>query len=305
MLAIGNAYPHLAQMVKQQLAVFPDHESYLERRFANEDSARLAFDDFVADKILRIAGSDIARVCDDYRWLCGEMLNEELYFRRNGKYRLSKIADAIREVYANLPFMSRYVNGILASLLWWDNHNAALRYFRDVFVAGNAPGFTHLEVGPGHGLYLHLAASSPACVRAEGWDLSDASLAATRGALKAMDSTGKIELRKVDFSQDAPEGRFQSITFSEVLEHLEDPVRALKMLYNLLDKGGRIFVNAPVNSPAPDHIYLFRTPEEVVEMMESVGFRVQESLLAPCTGASLARARKLQLSISACVIATK
>ena len=305
MFSVTDKYPNLAKMVRYQLAAFPEHESYFERRFAGMDEARFQFDEDIAEKVLRIAGPKIERVCDDYRWLCGEMLNEELVFRRTGRYRLSTFEQALSEVYANHDYMARYMNGVLASQLWWDNHNAALRYFHDTFVRGNPRGFSHLEVGPGHGLYLHLAAESENCAAAQGWDVSDASLEATRAALTAMGSGPEIHLRKVDLLQDSSEGSFHSITFSEVLEHLEEPVRALRKLHGLLTKGGRIFINAPVNSPAPDHIYLFNTPEEVVVMVESAGFKVQETLFAPCTGATLERARRLKLSISAVVIATK
>ena len=88
-----------------------------------------------------------------------------------------------------------------------------------------------------------------------------------------------------------------------MLEHLEEPLPALKILYGLLAPGGRIFVNAPVNSPAPDHLYLFRTPEEVRDMVKEAGFEIADTLYAPPSGASLDKARRQELSISAAVIA--
>jgi ubiquinone/menaquinone biosynthesis C-methylase UbiE len=301
---IDKAYPDLARMVELQLAVFPDHADYLARRFAGMSQAHMRFTDDVAGLVLRIGGSGIDTICEDYKWLCAEMLEEELYFRRHDRYQLSTFQEALDKVYANPEFMTRYVNGILASQLWWHNHTEAMQFLRDTFVPGNPQGFSHLEVGPGHGLYLYLAARSPKCGSAEGWDVSPSSLEKTRACLKAMGDVRDITLREIELTQ-APERTFQSITFSEVLEHLEDPLAALKILHRLLAKGGRIFVNAPVNSPAPDHLYLFRTPEDVAAMVEKAGFKVVDTLYSPCTGATLERARKLKLSISACVIATK
>ena len=92
---------------------------------------------------------------------------------------------------------------------------------------------------------------------------------------------------------------------SEVLEHLEDPAAALDVLGKLLAPGGRIFINVPANSPAPDHIYLFRNPEELVQMMEGLGFRVLQTFFAPITGATMERARRQELTISCVVIATR
>jgi hypothetical protein len=70
-----------------------------------------------------------------------------------------------------------------------------------------------------------------------------------------------------------------------------------------LAPGGRAFINVPVNSPAPDHITLYRSPEDVVEAVKQAGFEVDDVLFAPTTGASLSRARKLSLAISTVVVA--
>ena len=304
MFPATDIYPHLTKMLSQQLKTFPEHETFLGRRFAQRNPGDLQFDDFVADKVIRIAGGDLERICADYKWLCGEVLNEELHFRRTGSYRLSSFKDALEQVYNDRVYMTRYMNGLLASQIWWVNHTDVLRTFRDRFIPGNPPGYSHLEIGPGHGLFLHLAASSPQCRTATGWDISDASIEGTRAALKAIDTGANVHLEKVDLFA-SPAASFQSITFSEVLEHLEDPVDALRRLYDLLEPGGRIFINAPVNSPAPDHIFLFSTPEEIVDMVEQAGFRVMDTEFAPCVGATLERARNRKLSISTVVIATK
>ncbi|MGC9954216.1 MAG: methyltransferase domain-containing protein [Rhizomicrobium sp.] len=304
MVEVSEAYPHLRRAIAAQLSAFADHEAYLQTRFAESGADELAFADDMAERIVKLTGPALHKVCQDYAWLCGVILDEELYFRRTGHYQLSTFAEALAKVYANSDFMSRYLNGILMSQLWWRNHAEVLRFFRDVYLPGNPSPFTHLEVGPGHGLFLHLAAQARGCSAVEGWDVSASSLKDTRAALEALGTTTPVTLRQVDLVA-APRASFRSITISEVLEHLDDPAAALAKLFGLLENCGRIFVNAPVNSPAPDHIYLFQTPEEVVEMVEGAGFKVERTLFAPCTGATLERARKLKLSISAVVIATK
>jgi len=297
-------YPALADMVARQVAAFPDHREYLEKRFADAASATLQFADDISRKVMGIAGADITRFVEDYRWLCDMVLQEEIHFRRTGRYRLSTFEEADAQVYSNREFMTRYMNGLLASQLWWSNHTEMLHYFRDAFVAGNPQNFSHLEIGPGHGLFLYLAASSPKCGSATGWDISDASLANTREALSSMKLDRAVDLRKVNLF-DAPSEQFNSIAFSEVLEHLEVPQDALAILHRLLSKDGRIFINAPINSPAPDHLFLFETPEQMVDMILDAGFVVESTRFAPCTGATLERARKRKLSISAGVIARK
>lgn len=287
-----------------QIACFPDHETFLARRFSGESEEGFRFANELARWVTALSGDELPTVLADYRWLSGVVLEEEIFFRRNGHYRLSSFADALEQVYSNTPYMAKYMNGLLASQLWWRNHTEVMRYFRDAFIGRNPDGFSHLEVGPGHGLFLAIA-SIANVGRCEGWDISDASLESTREGLRRLRiADEKVLLRKIDLF-DAPAEQFQSVTFSEVLEHLEEPLEALDALHRLLAPGGRIFINAPVNSPAPDHLYLFRTPEEVAQVVEKAGFMIEDAMFAPCSGATLERARRLNLTISAAVIGRK
>ena len=98
---------------------------------------------------------------------------------------------------------------------------------------------------------------------------------------------------------------FDSAIISEVLEHLERPDLALQTLNNALVPGGRLFINVPINSPAPDHIYLWRTKEEFVSFVEAQGFELESSQFLPVTGYSLEKAIKHDLSISCVLIVRK
>jgi len=301
---IPSGFPYLEKLIGRQLAAFPGHRSFLEKRFSPAGRVDFTFDEEIAEKVIQIAGKNLDRICEDYRRLSGIVLDEELHFRRTGRYRLSTFAQADEQVYSNADLMSCYMNGLLASQLWWSNHTEVLQFFRDDFIGHNPNGFSHLEIGPGHGLFLYFAAASPRCKTVEAWDISDASLEHTRQALAAMHLGRDVSLKKVNVF-DAPREQFTSIAFSEVLEHLENPRDALRILRGLLAEGGRIFLNAPVNSPAPDHLYLFETPEHLLDMIVDAGFAVESSRLAPCTGATLKRARKLKLTISVAAIARK
>ena len=301
---IPSGLPYLERLVARQLSAFPEHSSFLTKRFSALSSAEFRFAEHIAGKVIQIAGGSLDRVCEDYRWLSGIILDEELHFRRTGRYRLSTFEEADAQVYSNIDFMSRYMNGVLASQLWWRNHTEMLQYFDDDFLERNPREFRHLEIGPGHGLFLSLAAASPNCRSAEAWDISDASLLNTRSALAAMRLDREVLLKKANIF-DAPKEKFSSIVFSEVLEHLERPADALAILRGLLADDGRIFLNAPVNSPAPDHLYLFETPEQILQMIGDAGFAVESSRFSPYTGVTLERARKMKLTISVGVIARK
>ena len=122
----------------------------------------------------------------------------------------------------------------------------------------------------------------------------------------------RIGVRDVDivlqdmFDADpAKVGLFDSITFSEVLEHMEKPGDALRSLHNVLSDDGFLFLHMPVNSPAPDHIFLLPSPEAVVEFAESHGFKVVDKFFAPQTGMTLESARERKKTISVALVAKK
>jgi 2-polyprenyl-3-methyl-5-hydroxy-6-metoxy-1,4-benzoquinol methylase len=258
----------------------------------------------IAAMVLRLAGDDLSRVVDGYRWLCKQVLEESYHFRRTGRYRLSSFADAEREVYSNFSLMRKYMDGQLLTQVMWANHTSAFDVYLHEFLSENKDGYRHLEVGPGHGMLLSFALQDPRCESATGWDVSDASLTATREALERLGVPRKATLSRQDVLRTQSSERFDSIVISEVCEHLEDPRRALECLRGLLAPRGRIFVNVPANSPSPDHIYLLDTPEQAVELVKSSGFEVSSSWFLPATGHTLERARKAKLAISCVVIGT-
>ena len=252
---------------------------------------------------LSLMGDDLPRYCDDYRWMCQNFVEEELFFRRHKRYRLQSFADADREVYSNKSYMSRYVNGILLSQLFWHNHAAALELFRSRFLTRLPAAYRHLEVGPGHGLFLSFAAADQRCGSATAWDVSAQSIQQTRAALGKLGISMPVTLVLQDILQAPRQGqRFDSAIISEVLEHLEKPQVALGTLFESLHAGGHLFVNVPINSPAPDHIYLWTAPEQIRALVTDAGFAVDELHLLPMTGYSIDRALKMDASISCVVI---
>ena len=76
-------------------------------------------------------------------------------------------------------------------------------------------------------------------------------------------------------------------------------------MYSSLPVGGRIFLNVPVNSPAPDHIYLWRNAADLREMIADQRFAIEEFIEFPPTGRTLDQARKQELDVSCVTIAYK
>ncbi len=295
-----NAYEIISNAV---LRFLPDHVGALNYSRSITSQQRETQHQ-LSDLILKLVGNNLDAYVLGYKWLCQMILEEELEFRRSGNYKYSTFAEVESTVYSNSLLMARYMDGLLLSQVLWTNHVATINfYIRDFLGIGPSVG-SHLEIGPGHGLLLFLAKNS--AVQLTGWDISLTSIERTKFMLTKLGVTSAVSLQARDlFSTPKNSEHFDRIVISEVLEHLEQPSEALLALRSMMKPGARIYINVPVNSPTIDHIFLFRTPEEVIELVTQAGFDIEAVHFAPATGFDEATARKFGVSISCAIIAKR
>ena len=293
----AKTYPALSFLIDLQLEVSPNQERFLKKRFAGISDAALRKLEVIAQSVRKLAQGNERTFVEDYDWYCQEQLKEELFFRRNGGYRLSTFQEAVDEVYSNEPYMTRYMNGLLITQLWWSNHTDVIEFYTDEFLGILTNGNRHLEIGPGHGLFLYLAAETNKMSSLAAWDVSPSSINATRHALTVLKTSVMPELIEQDMFEN-PKGTFDSIVFSEVLEHLERPGEALKVLRDLLAPRGKLFLNMPINSPAPDHIFNMESPDALENFIADHGLNITSSVFLPATNQTLERALKRKMSVN-------
>lgn len=296
----------LGALVARQCAASPQHAAFLARRFGSAAPGELQLCDALASEICKLAGAQLESFIAGYDFICDIQRREELYFRRHQAYRLKTAEQAAREVYHDPRYMQCYMRGLLMTQVFWANHTASMDFYIREFLPGNPPGYRLLEIGPGHGLLFSRAAADERAGMLVGWDLSPQSIAETRNALASLGVTRPCRLEVRDlFDARGCADRFDAVVFSEILEHLEQPGRALETLRFIMRPGARIYINVPVNSPAPDHLFLLRSPEEAVAFVESHGFQIHSKAFFPATNYSLPAARKHSLSISVCMVAVR
>lgn len=301
-----GAHRALAELTRRLLAQSPRHESFLKRRFQGVASEELALCDAIAAQIGRLAGDEYGEFLKGYDFICDIQKDEEIYFRRNKAYRLKTFEDAFAQVYSNKPYMQSYMRGLLMTQVLWSNHTASMGFYLREFLGRQTAPYDLLEIGPGHGLLMARALADANAHSVTGWDLSDASLAETRTALEKLGVTRPYKLEKRNLFDAGPEAAaFDAVVFSEVLEHLEEPERALAGIRAVMRPGARLYINVPINSPAPDHLFLLRSPEEAVEFTRSCGFEIERTGFYPATNYTLEAARKHALTVSVCIVATR
>jgi 2-polyprenyl-3-methyl-5-hydroxy-6-metoxy-1,4-benzoquinol methylase len=286
------------------LAAWPEHDKFLTRSFRQRSAEVLGATEFVSAAILKLIDGEESRFGEDYRWTCDRLREEEIFFHREGRYRLSTFAEAYAEVYSDHKYMRRYVGGLLLTQALWFNHAATMEMFLSRVLGTMIEPFDYLEVGPGHGLMTYFAAESKLARSLEAWDVSSVSLEETNLALGKLGVPKPVALVETDILQaGAARRRFDLVVMSEVLEHLEAPGTALRFLRSAIAEGGRIFLNVPINSPSPDHLYLFTSPDEVVAVIEDSGLRVERMELYATQGRPVESALAQRISVSAGVIA--
>lgn len=298
----------LEELVSAQLRAWPEHEGFLRRSLDGRPEPLMRTTQLVAGMIRRMIAPRFDEHAASYRSMCRDMNEEVMHFFRTGRYRHSSFAEVERAVYANPSCMVPYLQGLLLSQVFWTNHLNVIDCYLNAFLPRLPEQARYLEIGPGHGLFCALAAQDARVRSVDAWDISPSSLEATGEGLAKLGLADRVRLGVHDVTRIAEEdvrARFEAVVLSEVLEHLEDPAAVLRGIGQCLAPGGLVFINVPVNSPAIDHIYLLRSPEEAGDLIRGAGFDIADSRCFPATGYTEAQARKRRLTISCVFVASR
>ena len=311
---LATGHPNFDRIVGAILAIWPQHERYLRVNIGERDPLLMAFSEQLAGIIHKLgvtAHGNFNSLAEDYRYLCESIvLPEELHFRRRGKYRLTTFEEAFRTVYSDRAFMTRYMNGLLVSDVIWINHCKCMMNYRQDFLPRLPNGASLLEIGPGHGLLLYLSDALKQLGSVTAWDISDASLALAQHTLDTLQAERPVKFEKrniFDTSIMGAEfaGLFDGVVLSEVLEHLEEPLKAIQVLHHICKEGGYVWINVPSNSPAPDHLYLVNEISEPVDLCRQAGFEIVDQIVYPTSGTTVEKAKAKKLTSNCVIIARK
>ncbi|MBK1964670.1 class I SAM-dependent methyltransferase [Campylobacter novaezeelandiae] len=281
----------------------PIHAKYLKKiEFNNNDI--LEFDRLVSYYLQ--SGLSLEKLSECYLLILNDTLEETKYFIENGTYRYSSFDEVKDKVYFNKSYMKAYMIGLALSSYIWIAHIKVRKYFEN-FLLHTKDKNLYLEIGPGHGEFFAKAIKSEKFNSYVGIDISPTSCELTKEMVsyKIGNLSKNYEFLCKDFFTYNFEKKADLIVMGEILEHVEKPLIFLKRAYELLDKEGEVFATIPINAPAIDHIYLFKDPKEVEDLIQKAGFYIKEKEFFMANNYSLEKALKFKNAITMVVVLGK
>jgi 2-polyprenyl-3-methyl-5-hydroxy-6-metoxy-1,4-benzoquinol methylase len=238
-----------------------------------------------------------------YLGMCNSMMKCQIEFMKTGTYRTTDHDQAFEEVYSSPERMKPYMIALAISQFLWLTHYRIYEAFEDT-IRENAPRIgAYLEIGPGHGLYLHKAIQhlNPDTV-VHAVDISPVSMDITKSIIGYFHpGLSNANFWTGDFLSYAAPVQYDFITMGEVLEHVNEPHLLLSRLEQLLSDSGMAFVTTSINSPAVDHVYHFKSVDDVRVMIRSAGLAISNEQVLPVEDLPMAEivAKKITINYSA------
>lgn len=232
------------------------------------------------EELDRFFGRDedaLRKATDGYGTFALDAMKLQKKFDKDGCYINKSYADVAKAVYHSRDYMfDLYLPGILLSQYLWPHHYRQLLFFREKFIprARQLPVKLFFDVGVGTGFYSKEMLRLLPDVSGRGYDISEHSLAHTTMMLDRWKLSERYDARRQDILTYDEDVLADAVVSVEVLEHLENPPQFLEGLRRMLRPGGIGYITAAINAPNADHIYLYRSGDDVAREIEAAGFSI-------------------------------
>jgi len=238
-----------------------------------------------------------------------EFLKLQVKLEKSGKYLYSSFKEVEENEYSKNGLEMEgpdYLWGLYFSEAFWKIHHNFVKFFlRDFNTNAKNKGVV-LEIPCGTGFFLcEFLKKNPSWV-ATGVDLADTSISFSNMLFKANKiPENSYRLLKIDFFEFVETEKFDRIMCGEFLEHLEDPLGALKKFHRLLKNDGSVFITVAVWAAHIDHIFLYNNAEEVRKHIREAGFIIEKELVQSVFEKDKSDTEKSKIPVSYAAILSK
>jgi 2-polyprenyl-3-methyl-5-hydroxy-6-metoxy-1,4-benzoquinol methylase len=202
---------------------------------------------------------------------------------KTGKYLYSTFEEVEKNEYNTNNKDSDgpdYLWGLYFSEIFWKIHHNFFNFSLNDFMSGLPATGKVLEVPSGTGLFLcEFLINNPNWLGV-GIDLADSSIKFSQKLLQINNiPNNSYKILKMNFHQLEPNEKYDRILCGEFLEHLEDPLAALKKLKSLLKDDGKLFITVAVWAAHVDHIFLYESSDQVREHIRKADLKIEKELV--------------------------
>lgn len=281
----------------------------LQRKFLESSVSKLSGEDYqLLEAYIRYCadnGIGLSYLSQSYDLITKDTLREQFYFRRRKRYRYSTYAEVASSVYYNDTYMNMYMHGLALTSFFWPNHIKMRRYFEQTIPKQDRGKY--IEIGPGHGFYFMKAMRITKFEHFLGVDISPSSVMMTRSILESghFGAFSNYEIVESDFLLWSTDSKFDAVVMGEVLEHVESPQEFMLKICEITHMASYIYVTTCINAPAIDHIYQFKSFDDLRNMIEKCDLYIKDHLILPYNTLSLEESEKHLLPVNIALVLGK
>lgn len=260
------------------------------------DLEKIALDIIIVSKKNKFTIKNISKFYND---LCIETMQEQLYLKKFNTYRSIKEKKSNLKLYNSNFKMKKYILALMLTQIYWNSHVQIFKWYKKKIKNLNLKYF--LEIGSGHGL-LSKELIKKKNLKGVICDISQQSLNFTKNILGNFIKSNKIEFKKIDFFDLKPNKKFDFVVMGEVIEHVDNPIKFLKKVKTIITKDGKIFISTCANCAQVDHIYHFKSIEQIRNLIKKTKLRIISELISPSEKIKKDKWKKEKISINYCAI---
>ncbi|WP_028301814.1 class I SAM-dependent methyltransferase [Oceanospirillum beijerinckii] len=280
----------------------PLHKKKIDIILANKDIFFIQeLESFLADysRYLEANNLSIDYGLDAYIKMVKDMIKCQIKFMRTGNYPVSNLSNTIADVYNNKEAMLSYMIGLALSQYLWESHYKILQHFRTALIDNKENIKKYIEIGPGHGLFLrHAITNLDPGVDFVTVDISRTSLEISKSIIEHAVPDKEVRYINKDILSLENDQQYDFILMGEVLEHVEQPELLLRKIHDSMATNGKAFLSTCVNCPAIDHLYHFKSVDDIRSLFNDCGLEIESETVVPVENLPMEEIVKKKITIN-------
>ncbi|MFC1799094.1 methyltransferase domain-containing protein [Thermodesulfobacteriota bacterium] len=292
-----SKYSNLYGVVNEISKQSPFQKKAVLRIIENADQRYLEFADDLVQRMIKVIdqGDCYDYIANKYLWYTKTIRIEEMYFAKEGSYRFSEYDEVYQKVYGRDDYMFDYVVGLGMTQIFWPNHWEIMKFFLDNFLPKVNQFETAAEIGVGHGVFHSELLKACPKMQSKLLDVSKTSLDVTRKMIAASGvDPSRTDPILTDVQKEIPveDNSLDALMMGELIEHIQHGKAVMEQMSRKMKASGFCYFSTAANSPAEDHILLFRTIDEIRQFVDSTGWEIVCEHLGTLNNMSVQEAEK-------------